>query len=205
MTNPAFWDNIAAKYASRDVSDPMAYEATLDHVRTFLKASDKVLEIGCGTGSTALALAPSVAYMTATDISAEMLKIAQEKLGVTTMDNVGFVRVDAETATPGAPFDAACAFNVLHLVDDLPTTLRHLHSQVKPGGLVISKTPCFKDMAVFVRMIIPVMRLFKKAPPILQFGITELESAFHAAGFTITESRHFGKHRAHRFMVARRN
>lgn len=33
-------------------------------------------------------------------------------------DNLSFVVADAGNALDGGPFDAICAFNVLHLVDD---------------------------------------------------------------------------------------
>ena len=55
----AFWDKIAQKYATKRVADPAAYEAKLTRVRALLRAEDRVLEIGCGTGSTALTLARS--------------------------------------------------------------------------------------------------------------------------------------------------
>ncbi|MEL6287025.1 MAG: class I SAM-dependent methyltransferase, partial [Pseudomonadota bacterium] len=42
-------------------------------------AEGRVLELGCGTGSTALLLAPSVAQITGTDISGEMVRIANGK------------------------------------------------------------------------------------------------------------------------------
>ena len=64
-----FWDRIAPKYAKSPVRDQQAYEATLARTRSYLGAEDKVLELGCGTGSTALILADAVAEYTATDLS----------------------------------------------------------------------------------------------------------------------------------------
>ena len=64
-----FWDKIAPRYAKKPVADPAAYEEKLARVRALLRAEDRVLEIGCGTGSTALRLASRVAEITATDIS----------------------------------------------------------------------------------------------------------------------------------------
>jgi len=70
-----FWNRIAARYAARPLKNVPAYEATLADVASRLKGTDIVLEIGCGTGGTAIRLAPGVAQWTATDFSAEMVKI----------------------------------------------------------------------------------------------------------------------------------
>lgn len=75
-----FWDAAAKKYSLSKVGDQAGYERTLDKTRSFLKESDRVLELGCGTGSTALLLAPSVSRYLATDLSPKMIEIAQEKL-----------------------------------------------------------------------------------------------------------------------------
>ena len=75
----AFWDRIARKYAADPIADLAGYEATLRRVQDFLSPAYDVLELGCGTGTTALRLAPFTWQMLATDVSAEMIAIAQEK------------------------------------------------------------------------------------------------------------------------------
>ena len=77
-----FWDRIAPKYARKPVKDPAAYEDKLSRVRAALRPTDCILEIGCGTGSTALRLAPGVTHITATDASRGMIGIAQSKLSL---------------------------------------------------------------------------------------------------------------------------
>jgi ubiquinone/menaquinone biosynthesis C-methylase UbiE len=54
-----FWDRIARKYAADPIADMAGYEATLQRVQGLLSTEQDVLEIGCGTGTTALRLAPS--------------------------------------------------------------------------------------------------------------------------------------------------
>jgi ubiquinone/menaquinone biosynthesis C-methylase UbiE len=68
------------------------YEETLARTRSFLHAEDHLLEIGCGTGSTALKLAPSVRQITATNVSGGMLGIANGKLQKTGLKNLAFCR-----------------------------------------------------------------------------------------------------------------
>src|SRR5690606_31668869 len=73
-----FWDRAARKYARDPIKDMIGYERTLDRTVQLLRASDVVLELGCGTGTTALKLAPHVARIVAADVSQEMIAIAQE-------------------------------------------------------------------------------------------------------------------------------
>ena len=75
-----FWDKVARKYAANAIADIAGYEATLQRVRALLAPDQSVLEIGCGTGTTALRLASATRQMLATDVSTEMIAIAREKL-----------------------------------------------------------------------------------------------------------------------------
>jgi len=204
MANAKFWDKAANKYAASPVKDIPSYEDTLDRTRHYLQPSDRLLEIGCGTGTTALTLSASIQEVIATDISEQMLSIAESKREDQGITNVSFVHAEVTRPLAAAPFDAICAFSILHLVDDLQETLTHMHSLIKPGGYVISKTPCLAGMNALVRPLIKVLQLFGKAPTVLFLNASELEAAFQRAGFEIIETGHFGKNTKSRFIVARR-
>src|SRR5690606_14167253 len=75
-----FWNRIARKYARDPIADLAGYERTLQRVQALLSKKHEVLEIGCGTGTTALRLAPATRRLVATDISEQMIAIAGEKL-----------------------------------------------------------------------------------------------------------------------------
>jgi SAM-dependent methyltransferase len=197
----AFWDRIADRYAARPIKDVAAYEAMLDAAARQLKPTDTVLEIGCGTGSTAIRLAPHAGSWIATDFSAEMLRIAKAKPA---SDTLRFVRADAESAFDGGPFDVICAFQVLHLVDDLPGLLARIHAHLKPGGLLIAKTWCFADMGLHLRGLFLILRAFNLFPPARALTKPALRQAIADAGFEIAEERVFGKNPHGPFMVAKR-
>lgn len=205
--SPRFWDRIARKYAKDPIADMAGYERTLEETRRYLKPDDAAFEFGCGTGTTALKLAPSVGYLTATDISNEMIAIAREKAAAE-----GVVNVSVEVATPDASnfpdaaFDVALGFNVLHLVAAREAALRGVHRVLKPGGMFISKTPCLSEMNPAIRLVVPLMQAFGQAPYVAFFSAEELERAIVGAGFEIIErARHGTKGKDPRpFIVARK-
>ncbi|MCP9629623.1 class I SAM-dependent methyltransferase [Rhodopseudomonas palustris] len=197
-----FWDKVAERYAARPIKDIAAYEAMLSDAASWLSSTDEVLEIGCGTGGTAIRLAPHVTRWRATDGSAEMIRIARAKAAP---QNLDFVVADAERAFEGGPFDVICAFLVLQLVPDMRGTLQTIHRQLKPGGLLISKTYCFRDMNfVMRRLVIPSLQVAGFIPRFAVLRNAELRRAITDAGFTIEASHVFGTNQHAHYIVARK-
>lgn len=196
-----FWDRIARKYAAKPVPDAAAYATTLERTRAYLGANDRVLEVGAGTSSTAITLAPFVAEYTASDISGEMVRIGQEKARAAGIDNLTIRQGTLGDPSLGAgPFDAVLAFNLLHLLRDPGAEVAKAHALLKPGGWFISKSGCLADGQNYLRPVIGLMRLFGRAPYVNFLSRKGLESAIVAAGFEIVET---GDYPA-RFIVARR-
>ena len=202
-----FWDWIAPKYAASPIRDIPAYEATLQHTTQHLGASDRVLEIGCGTGSTALRLAPHVAQYVASDLSGEMLGIAREKAEAAGQGNLSFAQVAADRGQlPEGPFDAVLAFSILHLLDDLDRGLSEVRAALKPGGLLISKTVCLGGVLIVLRPVIGAIAMarFGKAPHLRFLTGAQLRARIEAAGFEIVESRDFHNSSKRVHLVARK-
>jgi ubiquinone/menaquinone biosynthesis C-methylase UbiE len=188
-----FWDRAARKYADAAIKDAAGYERTVERAREFLKASDTVLEIGCGTGTTALKLASSVSRIVASDVSAGMIAIARERAAGQGCHNVEFRVADSAEADIGHPAcDAVLAFNLLHLVPDRAALLESAHRQLKAGGLFIAKTPCLAEMNPLIRVAVPVARFIGKAPFVSFFSASELQAEVTKAGFSIIESARHG-------------
>lgn len=209
MTDAKFWDGVAPKYAADPIKDQEAYEYTLGRTKSYLGADDKVLEIGCGTGSTALLIAPGVASIEGTDISPGMLNVAAERKAKAGVQNATFTTQSAtEAARRSGSFDAVLAFNILHLVEDPKAVVAAIHDGLPAGGIFVSKTPCIGDRSVglkrfLFRAMIPVMKLIGKAPSKVHFmthaGVDNLISD---AGFDIVESGNFPA--ISRYVVARK-
>lgn len=201
-----FWDRMARKYAASPISDAAGYERTIERTKYYLKPDFKVFEFGCGTGTTALNLAPSVAKLVATDISSEMIDIAREKAAAQGQTNIEFaVGAPDSVSYPSASFDVAMAFNVLHLVKARDAAYRGVHRLLKQGGLFITKTPCLKEMNPLIRPLVPLMQMFGQAPYVAFFTAAELEREIETAGFEIIErARHASSGKDARPFVAAR-
>ncbi len=202
-----FWDRMAQRYAAAAIADPAGYERTLARVAALLQPTDAVLEVGCGTGTTALRLAGGVRQWLGTDVSGRMLEIARAKLAAQPVPGLQFVQAAADgSAAPGPAFDAVLAFNVLHLVPDLPTTLRALHRQLRPGGLFVSKTPCVAELNPLIpRVLVPLMRALHLAPPVNSFRADALVAAVCEAGFVVEAlERHGSRGRDLRAVIVAR-
>lgn len=199
-----FWDRIAPKYAKKPISDLASYEEKISRVRSLLHPQDRVLEIGCGTGGTALRLASGVSGVVATDISKRMIEIARSKISPEQSSNISFQQARASDLVENDPFDAICAFSLLHLVDDIQTVLRVAHQQLKPGGLFISKTVCLRDGSYAVRLFVRALTAVGIAPRVASFSRSDLVRQLKFAGFEIETVTHFGNQRTNPFIVARR-
>ena len=198
-----FWDRTALKYAANPIADMAGYECTLLRVAALLRPDQDVLEIGCGTGTTALRLAPYTRRLLATDVSAGMIAIARQKLAAQPVPHLSFALADADepVAAPGE-FDAVLAFNLLHLVTDLDRALEGAAQALRPGGLLISKTACIAEMNPLIRYLaVPVMQAIGKAPHVLCFDADALQVAMARRGLDIVSVERHGTRRGKDFRV----
>ena len=207
MKDPAkFWDGIAEKYAKSPIEYMEGYEASLERTRSYLKPSDHVLEVGCGTGSTALLLAENVAHITATDLSANMIKIGIDKARSQNIKNVTFAIADVlNPAIDDGPYDVVLALNLLHLLEDLPAGIKRIHSLLKPEGIFISKTITRFGSGTpikyrLMKLALPLMQAIGKAPYVNFMGTKELDDVILAGGFEIIETGAYPT----RYIVARK-
>ncbi len=197
----AFWNRFADRYAARKIKDVTAYEALIADAASRLKGTDAVLELGCGTGGTAIRLAPSVGRFHAADFSEQMIRIAKAK---PKPPNLEFHVADASASFSSGPFDAICAFNVLHLVDDPARLLSDIHSHLKPGGMLISKTWCFGDMSRKLRFLFRALGMVGLFPPAHRLCVADLRTLMAGTGLEIIEERVLGAYPQNPYIVARK-
>ena len=184
INSSKFWDKIAHKYSERPIADPENYERKLAETQALMRPEMKVLEFGCGTGSTALLHAPNVGHIEATDVSAEMISIARAKAVRAGIDNVTFKKssVDEFKGSNGS-YDMILALNLLHLLPNRAATLSKIYRLLKPGGLLISSTVCLADRMWFLRPVIPVMQWLGSAPYVDFIKAEEIRYEARSRGF----------------------
>lgn len=206
----AFWSKISRKYAADPIRNMEGYLKTLERTKSYLKADDSVLEIGCGTGSTALLLAPHVAQITASDLAPGMIEIAKENRAEEELENVTFKVAEVLQHDPDdGSYDAVLAHNLLHLVPNMGHALEHIATLTKPGGVFISKTVCAPEnggfkYGIISRIAIPIMQALGKAPFVNFVSAAELQQAMERAGFDILEIADQAGLLPSRYIVARK-
>jgi len=201
-----FWNRIAAGYARRPVSDQAAYEHKLAITQRYLRPDMKVLEFGCGTGSTALIHAPKVAEYRASDLSPKMIEIARQKQAGAAIENLRFeVSPLEELEVADGSQDVVLGLSILHLMQDPDGAIDKVHRMLKPGGLFFSSTACIADSMPWFGLIAPIGRWLGLMPAVKVFSQVALENSLNRAGFVVEERyKPEGKHTAV-FLVARKS
>lgn len=182
-----FWDLIARRYARMPVRDEASYREKLSITRSYLKPDWDVLEIGCGTGSTALRHAPHVRRLRAIDSSPKMIEICHEKAARDTVGNVAFDCVDFDDMdVPDESLDAVLAMSLLHLMENPDAALGRIYRMLRHGGMFFSSTTCIADIDnVVARHLIPAASAIRLLPRFARFGRDDLRRRVQSAGFVI--------------------
>lgn len=180
-----FWDRVANKYAKQPVADVAAYEKKLAMTQDYLTPESEVLEMGCGTGTTALIHAPFAKHILATDISAAMLNIAQDKADAQNVQNVTFEKSDIHAFdAEGKQFDMVMMHSLLHLLESREAVVSQAFDLLKPGGYFVSSTACLSGKKM-MQPVIFLGRLIGRLPYVAFFSQDYLVALLHSAGFEI--------------------
>ncbi|MEE8623752.1 MAG: class I SAM-dependent methyltransferase, partial [Acidiferrobacterales bacterium] len=186
-------------------ADEAAYQKKLQVTRQYFLPDMGVLELGCGTGSTAIAHAPYVKHILAIDISSKMIEIAQGKADAKNVENVTFMRstID-EFSASDQTFDAVLGLSILHLLDNKEEVIAKVHKMLKLDGIFVTSTACIGDtMMRFLKVIVPIGKFFGLMPMVKVFTTKELEDSLTDAGFEIDYQWQPGKGKAV-FIVAKK-
>ncbi|NRB29812.1 MAG: methyltransferase domain-containing protein [Rhizobiaceae bacterium] len=199
-----FWDRIAKRYSRQPVSDEASYQKKLQITRDLFRPDMKLLEFGCGTGSTALVHAPHVNHIHAIDISAKMIEIAKDKAAKANVSNVTFEQATLETLRPqDEDFDMILGLSILHLVEDRDAAIRRVVELLKPGGYFISSTACLGDNMKIFKLIAPIGGWLGLLPVLRVFSTKQLVTSLENAGLEIEQRWSPGKNKGV-FIVARK-
>lgn len=206
MTPEKFWTNTSKKYAKSPIKDMDTYKLTMERTKSYLTKDSNVLEIGCGTGSTALLLAENLGQITGTDFSDGMIEIANDKLKNNSTKNVTFKQTTIlDNNLKKESYDAVLGFSILHLLEDLPESIKEINELLKSGGVLISKTVCMGSGFSIWKPLLFIMQLLGRAPYVNLISIKDLEKTITDNGFEIVESdMHPASSKIVRFIVAKK-
>ncbi len=199
-----FWDKIAEKYAKQPIADEAAYQKKLAITRDYFRPDMELLEIGCGTGSTAIFHAPYVKHIRAIDFSAKMIAIAQGKAEAEQIENVTFEQATIETLDiPDQSLDAVLGLSILHLLRDKEAAIAQVYPMLKPGGIFATSTACVGDTPSIFRLVGPVGWRLGLLPFVGIFTSQALMDSLIQAGFELDYQWQPGKGKA-LFIVAKK-
>ncbi|HPB82917.1 MAG TPA: methyltransferase domain-containing protein [Spirochaetota bacterium] len=144
-----FWDSFAGRYDSFMKRTQRTYDRIIQKIITRVNTSDQVFEVAAGTGIISLAVAPHVKSVCGSDISPEMIKVAESKRAAMNIGNVEFSLSNAyDLPYEDESFDVAIASNVLHVMVSPEKALASVHRVLKPEGLLIAPTYCHGSSVV---------------------------------------------------------
>ncbi|MGB3493429.1 MAG: class I SAM-dependent methyltransferase [Elainellaceae cyanobacterium] len=183
---PQFWDKVAEKYAQQPIADEAAYQKKLAVTRDYFRPDMDVLEIGCGSGSTAILHAPYVKHIRAIDFSANMIAIAQAKAKAKHIDNVTFEQATIEDLnSPDQSLDAVLGFSILHLLKNKEAAIAQVYQMLKPGGLFVTSTVCMGDTMSWFKLIAPIGQFLGIFPFVQVLTAQALADSLIQAGFEL--------------------
>jgi trans-aconitate methyltransferase len=119
--------DVARCYAHRAPYAPALY----DHLLTLIPGRTRALDLGCGPGKIAIALAPRFKTVEALDPSAPMIEIGRENAP----SNIDWVTAGAEEGIGNGPYDLVTAGASLHWMDHA-IVFPKLAERLAPGGIV---------------------------------------------------------------------
>ncbi|MDX9947951.1 MAG: class I SAM-dependent methyltransferase [Bacteroidales bacterium] len=145
-----FWDKQAVRFDKSQDKFESASREIISRTKDFLNPDDNVLDFGCATGAKTLELAGDIRHIRGLDISSEMISLAIKKLNAANLKNVSFsngtiFKDDLEKAS----FDKILAYSIIQLLADSEKVIQRINELLKPGGLFISETPCFRERMNF--------------------------------------------------------
>ncbi|MBX2801506.1 MAG: class I SAM-dependent methyltransferase [Myxococcales bacterium] len=205
-----FWNASAGNYDRTEERFEYIHLKSREHARRHLAAADIVLDYGCGTGTTSCEVAHLVKEIQAIDISSEMVEIARKKANDRGIENARFEQKDIfDEGYEPESFDVILMFNVLHTIPDPGRAMRRAHELLKPGGLVVSVTPCFRDKASLLgRMQTLLVRALCATGlipiPIRSVGSADLHLLAESGGFEIVDTEVIFKGISSYFMVGKK-
>ena len=195
MMNKAqkFWDKQAKRFDDSEKQFEHATQQLIAGTKEYLNANDNVLDFGCATGTKTLKLAVGIKHIHGVDFSNEMISEAIKKKNNLNVTNVSFSQGTIfNNELEKSSFEKIIAYSIIHLLEESEKVIQRIHELLKPGGLFISETACFKDKMDFKTRLEVTTYLFMNRLGIFplhlnMFKTSDLEQLIKSQNFNIVK------------------
>jgi len=184
-----FWDKFAKNYDTfiKNTVDE-TYKTVLSNIDLELDLSKNVLEIGTGTGIIPFSICSKVSSIVATDISPEMIRIANQKQKDSNIKNIDFQVQDSYNLTfADKTFDIVIASNLLHLLYEPEKPIKEVKRVLKDNGIFIAPTFCVGENMKST-IIANVAGFFSGFKVVNKWSINDFKSMLSNNGFIVDKA-----------------
>ncbi|MEO1338777.1 MAG: class I SAM-dependent methyltransferase, partial [Myxococcota bacterium] len=137
------WADTVAGQMERHYSPGRTWESMARGLLGFIQLGD-VLDVASGDGAVAELLAPRVRSLTCVDVSAQVIRAGERRLGH--LPAVKFVQGDMhELPFADAAFDDVLLMNALPYAHDVTSVMREVARVLRPGGRLVGATLAAHD------------------------------------------------------------
>jgi 2-polyprenyl-3-methyl-5-hydroxy-6-metoxy-1,4-benzoquinol methylase len=192
MNSKWLWDRLAGNWDKPGISLGENDVKIIEKTKKYIDADSIVMDYGCATGSICLEMAGAVKEVHGIDISPKMIDIAKRKAAERKVKNVTFSQATIyDERFKKKSFDAILALNILHLLEKTPQVISRINYLLKPGGVLISATPCLgQKKIVGILLVVPLFLMSKIGilPAVKFFSLSGLKKVIANNRFQIIET-----------------
>jgi ubiquinone/menaquinone biosynthesis C-methylase UbiE len=191
MANTAFfWKLIHKPYVRGAIGNEAYYQQKLQLTQERLQNDWDLLEIGCGSGNTALAHAPFVKTVTATDFCAQMMDHGKTRAQDEQIDNIEFQTISLADLPVEQTYDAVLMLSVVHLIPDWKAAIAKAARLTRPGGIYVTSTVTIKDQSMMMRIVGHVVNILPVLPSLKSISRTQLVQQMETNGLSVEVNEH---------------
>lgn len=184
-----FWNRFASIYDSFiNKIFRKTYSLIIENLDAELNSTYNVLDIGTGTGIIPFSICSKVSSVVATDISPDMIRVANEKQKKSNIGNIDFQVQDSYSLTfPDKSFDVVIAANLLHILYEPDKPINEVKRVMKADGIFIAPTLCVGEntRSSIIAGMIGAISGFKV---VNKWSVDEYKSMLINSGFNIIKT-----------------